>query len=334
MSGKIEMHKLLFDKGFNNIIIICIVFFAAGFLFAANAFAVPGTTSVRITDVTTSSFSVVWMTDVVAEPIIEIYSDNAMANQITNTVNITPMPAGSQNVLQAAKNKGVIKVMVSGLNPATKYYVRTVTKEAANLANVSYSPLYEVITASKVMPYYYLNNTPQGFSNDLVSFKVYMRSSEIDAGLRIGDLMILEDENSIYPISAFVGDWINSPEGLLDLNNIFGIDNMTRNIIGGEKIILRIYRGGVLSTLIHYRRIPQNGNMVYVVESLKGFFADINLDGRIDDLDFTEFKKQYRTIPDDASYNPDFNFVEDSEGRVDIREFSKFSREYGRTDVK
>ena len=74
--------------------------------------------------------------------------------------------------------------------------------------------------------------------------------------------------------------------------------------------------------------------MVYVVEPAKGFFADINLDGKIDDADFTEFKKQYRTLPDDVSYNPDFNFVEDTEGKVDAREFSKFSKEYGRTDVK
>lgn len=334
MSWKIGKHKLLFNRDFNNNFLVCIAFFAAALMFAANAFAVPGTTSVRIADVTTSSFSVVWMTDVVAEPTVEVYSDSAMATQITQTVTITPMPAGSQNVLLTAKNKGVIKVRVSGLNPATKYYVRTVTKESANLANISYSPLYEAVTASKVMPYYHSNNTPQGFSNDLVSFKVYMRPSETNAGLRVGDLIVLEDENSAYPISAFVGDWINSPEGILDLNNIFGMDALSRNLTGGEKIILRIYRGGVLSTLIHYRRIPQNGNMVYVVEPLKGFFADINLDGNVNDLDFSEFKKQYRTIPDDVSYNPDFNFVEDSTGGVDIREFSKFSREYGRTDVK
>ncbi len=74
--------------------------------------------------------------------------------------------------------------------------------------------------------------------------------------------------------------------------------------------------------------------MVYVVESVKGFFADINLDDKVDEEDFAEFKKQYRTLPDDATYNPDFNFAEDTEGKVDVREFSKFSREYGRTDVE
>lgn len=332
MSWGIGMHKLL-NKYFSNIFMVCTAILVASFIFAANASAVPGTTSVRITDVTASSFSVVWMTDVVADPSVEVYSDSNMTSQAAG-VTITPMPGGSQSVIQAAKNKGTIKVMVSGLNPSTKYYVRTVTKESANLANLSYSPLYEVSTTSKAMPYYYSDNVPHGFSNDLVSFKVYMRPSETDAVLRIGDLIILEDEKSAYPLSAFVGDGISSPEGILDLNNIFGVDNLTRYISGGEKIILRIYRGGVLSTLIHYRKVPQNGNMVYVVEPLKGFFADINLDGKINDLDFAEFKKQYRTLPDDVSYNPDFNFVDDSEGRVDIREFSKFSREYGRADVK
>lgn len=309
---------------------LCILNFAL----ASNAFAVPETVGVRITDVTPSSFSVVWMTDVTADPTVNIYSDSAMTNQITDKLVITSMPAGSQKVVQAAKNKGIMKVRVSGLNSSTKYYVRTVTKDPANPQSIGYSAVYEVVTASKVMPYQYSNGRAQGFSNDLVSFKVYMRPSDLEPEPGIGDLIILEDENSPYSISTFVGDWINSPEGILDLNNLFGIDGLSLDTSGGEKIILRVYRAGGLSTLTHYRRIQQDGNMVYVVESVKGFFADINLDDKVDDEDFAEFKKQYRTLPDDATYNPDFNFVEDTEGKVDVREFSKFSREYGRTDVK
>jgi hypothetical protein len=74
--------------------------------------------------------------------------------------------------------------------------------------------------------------------------------------------------------------------------------------------------------------------MVYVVEPVKGFFADINLDGKVDDEDFAAFKAQYRTSSNDPSYNPDFNFVDDPEGKVDARDFSKFSKEYGRTNVE
>jgi hypothetical protein len=135
------------------------------------------------------------------------------------------------------------------------------------------------------------------------------------------------------PLSAFVGDSINSGEGVLDLNNLFGGDAESLELMGGERIVLSVYRVGGLATLTHYRRAPSNVGLTSVVDPEKGFFADINLDGRVDDLDFEEFRKQYRTRPDDVSYNPDFNFVDDAESRIDAREFSKFSREYGRTNV-
>lgn len=304
------------------------------FLSASQALAVPETVSVRITDVTTSSFSVVWMTDVSADPAIEVYSDSSMTNKITDKLLITSMPAGSQKVISAARGRGIMKVRVSGLSSSTKYYVRTVTKDPANPQSIGYSSIYEVITASKVMPYKYTDNKPEGFANDLSSFRVYIRPSDKDPEPGLGDLIVLEGDGSLYPLSAFAGDWINAPEGIIDLNNLFGLDSRSLDISGGEKIILRIYRGGGLSTLTHYRKASQDSNMVQVYEPVEGFFADINLDGKIDDEDFAEFKKQYRTLPDDVTYNPDFDFVEDTEGKVDAREFSKFSKEYGRTDVK
>lgn len=307
------------------------------FIFAlvSHALAVPETVGVKITDVTTSSFSVVWMTDVAAEPMVEVYSDSSMTNQITELVT-TPMPASSTTVVEAARNKGIMKIRVSGLSPSTAYYVRTLTGDPENPQSIGYSALYEVITASEVTPYYYSGDTAQGFSNDLVAFTVYIRPLDKDTEPEpgAGDLIILEDEVSPYPISAFAGDGINSPQGILDMNNLFNIDGLSRDVTGGEKIVLRVYRAGTLSTLIHYRRIPQDEGMVYVAEPVRGFFADINLDGNVDDEDFEEIRKQYRALPDDADYNPDFDFVDDEEGKIDVREFSKFTREYGRTDVE
>jgi len=328
MESKIATGKM------GRISAICLSLLAAVFSLTSPAFAVPETSSVRITDVTTSSFSVVWMTDVAAEPLVEVYSDSAMTIPLTDYVLITPMPASSQEIAQAAKNRGIMKVRVSGLSASTKYYARTVTRDPANTSNVGYSPLYEVVTASTVAPYYYLNGTAQDFSNDLIAFRVHIRPSDTEEKPGLGDLIVLEAEGSPYPLSAFVGEGITAPDGILDMNNLFSSNGWSRNVAGSEKIALRIYRGGGLFTLTHYRRVPLNGNMVYVVEPVKGFFADINLDGKVDEEDFATFKGQYRTSPDDASYNPDFNFVEDPEGKVDAREFSRFSTEYGRTNVE
>ena len=148
---------------FKNFIFGAIVLMTV-LLLPIHALAVPDTVSVRITDVTTSSFSVVWMTDVAADPSVEVYADSAMTTQITDKLMTIPMPAGTQEIIQAAKNKGIMKVRISGLSPATKYYVRTVTKDPSNLQSIGYSAVYEVLTASKVMPYQYTDGKPEGFA--------------------------------------------------------------------------------------------------------------------------------------------------------------------------
>lgn len=306
-----------------------------GLAWAGNAFAIPETVSMRVTDVTTSSFSVVWMTDVAADPKVELYSDSAMTARLTDAVTITSMPDAPQEVAAAARGRGVMKVRVAGLAPNTKYYVRTVTADPADPLSIGYSSIQEVATASRVVPYSLAGDgTLPGFANDLLSMRVYIRPSDPDAVPGLGDLILLETPASYYPVSAFVGAGISAPEGVVDLNNLFGADMTSLVIQGGEKALLSIYRGGILATLFHYSKFPVSGNMVAVGEGVKGFFADINLDGKVDDQDFAEFRKQYRTQPDDAAYNPDFNFVEGQAGRIDAQDFARFAKEYGRINVR
>lgn len=308
---------------------------AAAFLWlsaAVPAAAVPETAEVRVTDVTASSFCLVWMTDLAADPGAEVYADRAMTQRLTEGITVVPMP-GAGRPAQAAKAKGIMKVRVSGLIPATTYYARTVTQDPANQGNVSYSSLQAMTTASTVALYRMVNGAAVPAANDIVAFPVYVRPIDTGAEPALGDLVILDLQGSTYPVSAFVGDGAVSPEGLVDLNNLFGADGASLGAAGGERITLRVYRNGGLSTLTHYRRLPATEAGVSVVGTLTGFFADVNLDGRVDDLDFSEFRSHYRTGPNDEQYNPDHNFVDDGVGIVDVREFGKFSREYGRTDV-
>jgi hypothetical protein len=321
----------------NHLITLFLAFFMlqiAFYISASPVHAVPETTAVRITDVTPSSFSVVWMTDVAANPSVEVYADNSLQQQIAEEILISPMPAGSSKAAQAAQAKGIMKVRVSGVHPATAYYVRTVTKDPLNAASVSYSALQQVTTASRIDLYRVESNTFQSLANDLIAFPVYVRPADAAAEPGLGDLVMLEQQDTRYPVSAFVGDGAVSPEGILDMNNLFGIDGANLALAGSEKVTLRIYRAGNLSILVHYRKVPQNSASVSVVGLLSGFFADINLDGNVDDQDFGAFKSQYRTMPDDTIYNPDYNFVDEPKAEVDVREFSKFSKEYGRTDVE
>lgn len=301
---------------------------------ASPVYAVPETTAVRVTDVTTSSFSVVWMTDVVANPGVEVYSDSAMQQRVTDGIAVTPMPAGSSKVAEAARALGIMKVQVTGVKPATTYYARTVTTDSANAASISYSSPQTVTTASTVALYRVDNGSPAALANDLITFPAYVRPSETASEPGLGDLLLVEEPGAPYPVTAFVGDGVLSPEGLLDLNNLYGTDGVNLAFPGNEKMSVKVYRAGALSALAHYRIAPQNSGQVSVAAFAKGFFADINLDGGVDDQDFALFKAQYRTVRDDATYNPDYDFVDDPDGKVDVREFSTFANEYGRTNVQ
>lgn len=324
----------IFDMRRMRVDLVLAIIVTLFFAMAGRAAAVPETTGVRITDVTTSSFSVVWMTDMPTDPSVEVYADSSMSVRLTDKLAIAAMPAGSSEVAQAAKGKGIMKVRVSGLSAATRYYAKTVTRDPMNPSSAGYSPLYEVVTASKVVPYRAMGTELQELSNDLSAFSVYVRPSGAGSKPGIGDIIIFDIEGSPYPLSVFAGDWISAPEGILDLNNLFDANGVSLEIAGGERIVITVYRGIALSALTHYRKSPLKSAMVNVANPLRGFFADINLDGRVDNGDFAEFRKHYRTIKDDAFYNPDYDFVEDPEGKVDARDFSRFSREYGRTNVQ
>jgi hypothetical protein len=302
--------------------------------FSRTAMAVPDTVSARVTDVTPSSLSMVWMTDVPSEPAVEVYVDAGMATSVIEGITVTPMPDATPATIAAAKSNGVMKVRVTGLVSGTRYYVRSVTRASADPASVSYSALQDVTTATEVRPYIVAQDrSMQGFSNDLTTMKVYIRPSDQSAVPGLGNLLILETAASTYPLSAFVGSDAAAPEGVIDLNNLFGSDRFSQLIIGGDVTQLRFYRGGALSTLLHYRRLASNSGVGASLDPVKGYFADTNLDGKVDDADFEAFRNQYRSAPDDPVYNPDYKFVQTPSGRVDAQDFIRFANEYGSVNV-
>lgn len=310
-------------------------------LMAETAFAVPETVSVRITDVSPSSFAVVWLTDVAAEPTVQVFTDSTANDEITESLRLMAMPGVKADVAEVAKSKGIMKVRVSGLDAATTYYVRTVTVDPANPVSVGYSAPQAVTTATMVAPY---RTTGDGSlapsANDLANFPVYIRPADNAQQPGLGDLVLLETEGSSYPVSAFVGEGIETPQGLADLNNLFDLEGLSLHLLEDEKATLRIYRGGTLTTLLHYRVLPADSDLVAVSEPVRGFFADINLDGKVDIDDFDLFKEQYRQGADGEAFNPDYNFITQnpegvvSDDVIDAKDFAKFATQYGREGLE
>lgn len=296
--------------------------------------AAPDTLAVRVTDVTPNSLSLVWMSDLPAEPSVQVFSDAAMSNDITSQVKVVSMPCDSAAVAAAAKQKNLFKVRIEGLQARTDYYVRAVSADVTDATSSSVSALQKVTTEEEAASYTHdANGLPVPFSNDLVTLQAYTPPNSTEQQPGLGDIVLLEIPDAAYPISAFVGDGALTPEGAIDLNNLFGADGAALFVANREKAVLTVYRGGALSNLVHYRWLPASSGLTQVQIPANGFFADFNLDGVVDMADFQEFKGYYRTKKTDGSYNPDFDFVDDPDGAVDAREFSKFSEQYGRTGV-
>ncbi|MCF6178489.1 MAG: hypothetical protein L3J63_03740 [Geopsychrobacter sp.] len=310
-------------------------------LWAGHALAVPETVSLRVTDVTPRSFCLVWMSNVTADPGLEIYADAGMAEDLTDSLKIEVLPDLGATVADAARSKHIFRVRVSGLQAGLKYHVRSLTRDSADSTSIAYSALQAVTTATRVVPYRSeVDGSLGGLSNDMLSFKVYVRpaeNGEVFAG--VGDLLLLESAQASYPVSAFAGQGIANGEGVLDLNNLFDLSGLSFDSLGNELIGLRVYRGDTLSVLYHLRKLPVDSGRLAVAEPLRGFNrADLNLDGQVDTADFNAFKEQYRLAADDAAFNPDFNFVALSADEIiaadviDLRDFGWFAGQHGKSE--
>lgn len=294
--------------------------------------ALPDVYAARVVDVTASSFCVVWLTDTPSEPGLEIYSDADMTDDISSMFEVVPFPGAASSVAVEARSKGVMMAMAKGLDPGTPYYVRAVTVDSSDPASRSYSPLLSVTTNTEAASYIHADGQTAMIANDLVSFPVYVVPGQ-DGAQGLGGVILLEVPGSTYPLSSFVGSGVIAPEGVIDLNNLFGLDGTNMALEGVERAHLTIYRGGAYTNIEHYRWLDENSGSSEVKDTVRGFFADFNLDGKVDVEDFLKFKGQYLSGRTSGEYNPDYDFVDDPEGVVDVREFSGFAEQYGRDDV-
>jgi len=308
---------------------------------AGPALAVPEIASLRVADVTPTSLALVWMTNVPADPDVEIYADVSMAEPLNDQFRVEPYDSVPVEVAQEARSRGIFLVRVLGLRPDTSYFLRAVTRESGIEGSIAFSELLEIRTAAAVLPY---RQAAGGelvpAANDLLGFKVYVRPVDRSMDLpATGDLILLESEAGNSPISAFVGTGSVSPEGVLDLNNLYGLDRQSFLTTGAERLTLRVYRGNTLSVLTHLRRLPVPEGRLQVVSVQRGFNrADLNLDGQVDYQDFILFKAQFGRRVDDGDYNPDFDFVllaagtVSADDSVDVKDFAWFAGQYGKTE--
>ncbi len=281
----------------------------AGFLFVllfplSPVWASPPTVmDITVTDVTPVSFSVIWNTDQASTCSLTVFNDENGVSDISSTVTITPHPTRNNNssVVAAAQNRGVMKVRITGLFPATTYYFRTSTITVSSAEESIYpqtAPYLAVTTAAISGKTAGDTENERPFTNDLISMNVYESDGTTPAQ---GALVLGVVEGGRYPVSSFVGDEFPSPQAALDLNNIY-TDTVNKNIFinGGETITLSSYYGieGVETTVWvvpanHTKLVSRSpvglADVMLIVKAMNtpdggpdlSHIADINDDNRI-----------------------------------------------------
>ena len=290
---------------------ICRIFqLAAFYLFSVSSHAAqPLLTETVITDVTDRSFSLVWTSDQVGQPIIEVYSDAAGTLPVTG-ISIKPYDIHTGNpayeessrqtsidsIVAAAQSLGIVKTTTTGLLPATTYYVKFGLQADATLettlcpdAGAGFCPdtPADLLSFTTEQSPARATPTPDWYLNDVLL--------SLNISAQPGELIVVNTESSSHPLSAFVGDGISNPYALLDLNNLYSsASNSSHKLTGsnveaygdtGEGLVVRHYKGtsGSETSIQAVNVSTQLGAIMTPIDRKHG---DCNSDGALNSYDY------------------------------------------------
>lgn len=207
----------------------------------------PLVSSLAITDVTPTSFSVVWISSEPSTCNISLYDSQLHP--------LPDPPVVSESALHPpAEDLGVMKARVTGLHPDTLYYFQTVTtSKLTGLVTIYPADPERVETELSTSVVF----------NDMLAHRILQTDGTTPAK---GALLIAEVESASYPITGWVdlGDF--TPWAFINLDNIHSQSSHSNlDLVGGEGVTLTSI-GGALG----FKRIigtipPEN----YGIQTLK-----------------------------------------------------------------
>lgn len=287
----------------------------------------PSVSEIRVSDVTTRSFSVVWVVN---------ETDNAGAGwtgglEVYGTPGCTEPVPGIDFKASEVSNAGVLKKTVTGLSPNTTYCFRTVTTSRSISGETTIAPVAPadplfVTTETQTVRTYTQGTDILPFGNDLIYHPVYRYDQTIGDNKKI--LIVSIEGVGSSPVSAWTGDGIFPPDVIIDLNNIFSAsthENM--NLMGGERMKLLEIRGQDGCTLERWRKVPLDneledyalsGDLVEVRAPGTCFDpADLDCNNWVNILDILRDVSGYNTKLGDLCFNSDLD-VKNNDGWVNI----------------
>jgi hypothetical protein len=199
-----------------------------------------------VTDVTPSSFSVLWNGDQAALPDLRIYTDADGTQDISNQLTITALPFKGQHtsVREQAREKGILLIQASGLEPETTYYFQTITI-AALTGEVTLepdSPQFLPVTTEHNSVRTNIPVTDEYlFTNDTLLINTPLENGD-NAGE--GTIVSIHVAGSSYPVTGIVGDGVPVPFAAIDGANIYdSTQHINMPLEGGERVTVTRFLG-------------------------------------------------------------------------------------------
>lgn len=187
---------------------------------------------VYVTDVTPSSFTVVWIDEPNATGNIDLYSDVLGTQPVTDAVFQNQFTDSNDTSLASqARANGVLRVRVSNLSANTPYFFKlNYTNSGSGILPVS-GPLFAVKTL--------LNNA--AVSNEGITIDVLQPDGIIPAR---GSILLAQVAGSPYPVSHLVGDATDDKTAVVNLSNLFS-GGINRELAGGEALSITVLGGNL-----------------------------------------------------------------------------------------
>lgn len=241
----------------------CFVFLVLTVPRAADA-DMPTVQDLFVTDVTTVSFSVIWAASEASTATLEVFEDAAGTIPVTGATIIPhPVNNGDAAIRLAAEDNGVMKVMVTGLSYDTTYYFQTLTTSKSTVQTAVYpaTGLLDVTTEVQTVRTYESNGDILPFSNDIIIEPCYLEDGVTPA---TGTLLMATVAGANYPLTAFVGDGVPSPNALIDLNNAFSRTSFGNfDLQQGENLTLLNF-GGLSGNSVVNKQTPLDNSLAEI----------------------------------------------------------------------
>ena len=238
------------------------------FLLPITLMAGPEVKDFIVTDVTPRSFSVVWASSESSRidyPYLYVFNAPDGLDPTLN-IEITPFPiVGGSGIISdipgLAQENGVMKVRVTGLQSNTTYYFQTLTTSNSTNETTVYPenpPFLSVTTEEKIVRDTESGDEDVPFSNDLIIAECYLDDGTTPAE---GTVVIAAVEEGNYPVSAFVGDGIDPPYALIDMNNIFSRNSHeSLDITQNRDLTLVNFRGKLKNAFVTHL-VPEDAGL-------------------------------------------------------------------------